>query len=169
MDLKANIPMSLLSYPAEVNWLFPHRQADISRRRCKTFRERTPILDRSSLHVRSVIVKNFCTSIQCSGTIPLDGISIPCSSAPPQVETVVAVAVQAFQCELGDLRVIYCLLLHGSVIILQNWPQWSQRHIQSLLDLQHIVIGGTFFLVTRAWLMSIIGGYAFDISLQLLM
>lgn len=39
-------------------------------------------------------MNRLCTSIQCGGTLPHDGLSIPSTSATPQVETVVAVSVQ---------------------------------------------------------------------------
>lgn len=45
MDLEANIPVSLLGHPADVNEVFPLRQADVGRRRCKTFRQRNQNLD----------------------------------------------------------------------------------------------------------------------------
>lgn len=36
VHLEANIPVSLLSHPAKIDWVFPNRQADVGRRRCKT-------------------------------------------------------------------------------------------------------------------------------------
>lgn len=69
--------------------------------------------------VRSVMMK-LCTSIKSGGALLLDGLSIPCSSAAPQVEAVVAMAVQTLQGEVGDHGVVYCLHLHGAVITLHN-------------------------------------------------
>ena len=60
------------------------------------------------------------TSIQRGGTVPHDGLSVSCSSAPPQVEAVVAVAVQALQGEVGDRGVVDCHHLHGAVITLHD-------------------------------------------------
>ena len=40
------------------------------------------------------MVNWLCTSIQCGGTLPHDGLSVPRSSVTPQVESVVAVSVQ---------------------------------------------------------------------------
>lgn len=62
----------------------------------------------------------FCTSIQRGGTRPHDGLSVTSSSAPPQVEAVVAVTVQALEGEVGDCGIVYCLYLHGAVITLHN-------------------------------------------------
>lgn len=127
MDLEPNISVSLLGHPAEVDGGFPHRQADVDRRRCKTFSQRDQILDlvqSGPLLVRSVTAKDtvnrLCTSIQRGGTLPHGGLSVPCSGAAPQVEAVVAVAVQALQFEVGDCGVSYCLHLHGAVIALHN-------------------------------------------------
>lgn len=62
----------------------------------------------------------FFTSFQCGGSIPLEGLSIPCGSAPSQVEAVVAVVVQTHQCVVGNVGVIYFLFLHGAVIVLHD-------------------------------------------------
>lgn len=127
MDLEANIPVSLFGHPAEVNKVFPNRQVDVGRRHCETFRQWNQILDliqSGPVCVRSVIVKNavncLCTSIQCGGALPHDGLSVPCSSAPPHKEAIVAVVVQAFQGKVDDCGVVYCLYLHGAVITLHN-------------------------------------------------
>ena len=153
VHLEANIPVSLLSHPAKVDWVFPNRQADVGRRRCKTCSQSNQTLhlvQLGPLSVRSVIVK-LCTSIKCGGAILLDGLSIPCSSAAPQVEAVVAVAVQALQGEVGDHGVVYCLHLHGAVITLHNWPQRRQKK-----TLNHYLSFNTSLWVTYDWLMSII-------------
>ena len=65
-------------------------------------------------------VNRLSTSIQRSGTLLHDGLSVPRSSAPPQVEAVVAVAVQAPQGEVGDCGIVYCLYLHGAVVALHD-------------------------------------------------
>lgn len=67
-----------------------------------------------------MMVNRVHTSIQRGGTLPHDGLPVPCSSAPPQVEAVVAVTVQALQGEVGDCGVVYCLYLHGAVIALHD-------------------------------------------------
>lgn len=45
MDLEANISMSLLGHPAEVNWLFPDRQGEVDRRCWNEFRQKNQIHD----------------------------------------------------------------------------------------------------------------------------
>lgn len=104
-----------------------------------------------------------CTSIQRGGTFLHDGLSIPCRSAPPQVEAVVAVAIQALEGEVGHRGVIYCLHLHGAVITLHNWPRHSPKK-----TFNHYLIFNTSLWPTRYsgwhvpdWWASL-GGFAFD-------
>lgn len=60
------------------------------------------------------------TSIQSGGTFPHYGFSIPGGSAPPQVEAVVAMAIQALQGEVADCGVIDFHHLHWAVVILHD-------------------------------------------------
>lgn len=60
------------------------------------------------------------TSIQCGGAFLHDGLSIPSSSAPPQVEAVVVVPVQVLQGDVGDCGIVYRLYPHGAPITLHS-------------------------------------------------
>ena len=130
MYLEVNIPMSLFGYPAEVNWVFPLRQADVGRRCWNTFRRRNRIhdlLQAGPAWVTFVTVKSVVsTSVQRGGAIPRYGLSVSSDSLPPQWEAIVAVPVQA-QCVVGDSGIVYCRFLHGAVLTLRNWPQDRQK------------------------------------------